>query len=403
MSRTMREEHPPDGRGRRQLLRRLTAPLLVAVTVGVATFLALTLGMQQVAGSDAADFDDGRGYVPGLVHDPPRTVKTTDDYGPVGPVSMVFPDDDVESGLTGTLRPAWIAISSQTGDYRAIVAPHLPPPDRGAMAVAPDGRALAWTYGDEVVLYDPVDDSAREVQLDAGASLSVGSFSPDGGLLTVYGGEALHVVDIATGEVASELPDVDARAARQAIWTPDGEGLTYVDRGRLIIRPWRGGALQHTPTGIAPDASLAWHPSGERLAATERTETGNRVQLLDLRADGSLRPGGTVSRESYSLQRMLGFSSETTVSGIGLGLETGPLPQLYRMSTESPVATNVAQLPPDPRVVRTMALAANPMRNGGAPFPEPDWPVSAMAKLVISILGGVFVLGLMFTRRPRNR
>lgn len=379
---------------------RVAAPLLLGAVVGLGVFLALTLGAQRLSGT--GNFPDEPGHLPTFVHDPPRTVQKTDDYGPPGPVSVVFADDEVESGMTGTLPRPWIAVSSLTGDYRALVAPHLPAPDPDAMAVAPDGRVLAWAHREGLVLYDTVGGSSDDVPLDLGTPPTVGRFSPDGRLLTAYGGGALHVVDVEAGTVVGELPLAD-RSAAQAVWTPDGTALTYVARGRLLTHPWRGGPVEHAPTGIAERAVLDWSPSGEQVAATRTTPTGNRVQLFDVRADGTLRPAGTLKRESYSMQQMLGFSSETTVSVIGLGLGTGPLPQLYRMSTESPIATDVTQLPAADRVLTTLEVAAEPLHNGSAPFPEPDWPISDLAKLVISIAVAVFVAGLALTRRPRAR
>ena len=399
-------ERPLSGSGPSRAVVRLGWPLLLAAAVTLAAFLLLTLGLQRLTATEAADFTgrtaDDELYLPRFLHDPPETVKTTADYGPPGPVSVVFAGDVVVSGLVGELAHPWIAVSGLTGDYRALVAPHLPPAEAGAVAVSADGRSLAWGYADGVVVYDAVHDSSRELPLDVDADVQVGEFSPDGRLLTAYGDGVLRVVEVASGEVLGELP-LDDRAAGQAVWTPDGAGLTYVARGRLVTRPWQGGPAVHAPIGVADGAVLDWHPSGERVAATQTRTTGSRVLLFDVRDDGGLEPAGTLSRDSYSQQRMLGFSSGTTVSAIGLGLGTGPLPQLYRMSTESPIATGVAQLPPEDRVVATLEVADEPLQNGSSSFAEPDWPISDLAKLVLSIVAGVFVAGLALTRSPRTR
>lgn len=398
------QERSLSGKGPSRAVVRLAGPLALAAVVGVAVFLALTVGIQQLTSTTPDDFsDDDKGYLPSFVHDPPRTVKTTDEYGPPGPVSMVFAGDVVDSGLTGTLGQPWIAVSSLTGDYRALVAPHLPEPHADAMAASPDGRLLAWAHEDGLVLYDAVRDDARELPLGAGAPVHIGQFSPDSRRITAYGGGVLYVVGVQDGDVLGELPDVDDRSARQAVWTPDSTGLTYVADGRLVTRPWRGGPAEHAPTGIERAATLDWHPSGGRIAAVQTAGTGNEIRLFDVRADGSLEPAGALSREAYSMQRMLGFSSETTVSAIGLGLGTGPLPQLYRMSTESPIATDVTQFPAEDRVLATLEVAAGPLQNGSSSFPEPDWPIRDLSKLVISVVAAVFVAGMAFTRRPRQQ
>ncbi len=57
-----------------------------------------------------ADPQPGAGALPTVVENAPASVPTTDEYGPVGGVSLVFAGTEVRDGLTGTLEHPWIAV-----------------------------------------------------------------------------------------------------------------------------------------------------------------------------------------------------------------------------------------------------------------------------------------------------
>ena len=375
-------------------LARPVLAVLGAVLLASATYLGLTEGLERAGRSAAPVTAVGPGYLPEVVFDPSPTLRTTADFGPVGPVSLVFADDPV-LGEPGT---RWIAVSSQSGDYRALSAPHLPPAGRDALAVSPDGTRLAWAYDDGVVLYDTTTDRSRTVTDGLGTVRAVGGFSPDGRHLTAYDGR-LHVVEVVDGTVAGTLAGLDERQARQATWTPDGPAVSYVDGGALVVRVWSGAELRRTAAPIAPEATLVWRAEGDQLAASRGTRYGRLVDVFEARADGLTR-SASLRRDGYSMQRLLGYSGNDSVMLLGLSAETGPLPQFYELPTSgAPGGTDVASLPADAHVSATLQVAAGPLRNGSWAYPEPDWPVSDAAKLVASVLTGVFVLGLYVTRR----
>lgn len=380
------------------------AAVVLATLLGAATFLALTEGLESLRASEAVS-TSGPGHVPEFVYDAPDTVPTTADYGPVGPVSVVFAGAEVLTGLTGSMVNPWIAVSSRTGEYRALSAPHRPEPSPDAVAVSPDGTVLAWGYADGVVVYDPVTDRARELAGVVDADPRVGPFSPDGRLLTVYDGE-LRVLRVDTGEVVATLSGVDQAAARQAVWSPDGSALTYARDGRLVTHDWRTDdrAEVRSPTPIARDATLAWQPAGDRLAVMRELRGVRFVEVLGVADDGGLTVAGTVEADGYAQQELLGFTGEARVTVTALTLETATLPLVFNMSTEDAFPpTRVMQLPGSGRVVDTLQVAARPLAAGSADFEEPDWPASDRAKLVASIVFAGFLLGLYLTRRPRAK
>ncbi|MGH3478722.1 MAG: hypothetical protein ACRDQD_18030, partial [Nocardioidaceae bacterium] len=188
---------------------KLVIAAVLAVLLGLATYLGSTVGVRALRSSEVSSTTEP-GSVPEFVYNAPDTVPTTAAYGPVGPVSVVFAGTDVRTGLSGEQDNPWIAISSQTGEYRALSAPHLPEPAADAVSVSQDGRVLAWGYDHGVVIYDPVEDEARELDGSVGASPLVGSFSPDGSHLAVFDG-ALRVIEVASGEEVATLGEAGER------------------------------------------------------------------------------------------------------------------------------------------------------------------------------------------------
>lgn len=382
--------------------RRLsTVAVLVAVLGWWAMFWVSTSGMQALEGTGPVSTPTAVGSLPEFVYTPPDTVRTTADYGPVGPVSVVFAAEKVLDGLFGEMENPWVAVSSTSGDYRALSAPHLPDPVPGAVSVSPGGDALAWGFEGGVVLYDPLTDEAREVRDGVGGNPTVGRFSPDGTLLLVHDSRT-RVVEVGTGEVVGTAVGVDEREARQAVWTPDGEALTFVEDGDLVRHSWATDAQRRVPTAIRPGATLAWSPSGEQLAAL-RTERGVRtVEVYDVGRGGGLERVAVVEKDGYAQQELYGFVTDTSVAVSALTLETANLPLAFEMSTVGdPRPADLMHLPSGEGAAETLEVATGPMRQGSAPYPEPNWPASDLAKLTGSAVAALFFLGLYLTRRIR--
>lgn len=374
---------------------------MVATLLGVTTYLATTVGMRALRSSEEMPTPTAAGNVPEFVYSPPETVPTTADYGPVGPVSVVFAGSKVRTGLSGEMDNPWIAVSAHTGEYRALSAPHRPEPGGDAVAVSPDGTALAWGYDEGVVLYDPVADEARELT-GVGADPVLGRFSPDGRHLLLFDG-SLEVLDVEAGETVATLTGVDETASRQAVWTPDGTALSYVSGGRLVTHAWETDERTSTQAPIAPDATLSWRPSGGQLAAMREVRGVRSVLVFDVTEGGPLRLTRRVSPDRYAQQELLGYTSDNRVTVTALTIETGTLPLVYTMSTvDTAQPMQVMQLPGGGVDLETLEVAAEPLAAGSASFDEPSWPASDLAKLTGSILVTVFVVGLYLTRRPRK-
>lgn len=380
---------------------RVVAAVATALVFGAGAFLLSTAGMRTLRQSEVSTSDEP-GSVPSFVYAPPDTVPTTEDYGPVGPVALVFAGTEVRTGLTGKMEHPWIAVSSLTGDYRALSAPHRPPAARDAVSVAPDGRLLAWGYAKGVVFYDPVRDTVGEAR-GIGADPAVGPFSPDSRYLLLRDG-GLRVLDVGSGEVVATLEGVDAAAAKQAVWTPDGTALTYVQDGRLVVRSWDSGEQTAVPTTITPQETLAWQTSGEQLAAMRESHGVRSVDVYDVAQDGRLRKAWNVGPDGYAQQRLLGFTSENRVTVTALSMQSGPLPLVYTMSTvDTTQPSQLMQLNGGGVNWSTLSVAAEPLAEGSTDFKEPAWPASDLTKLAASALVALFFLALYLTRPPRRR
>jgi hypothetical protein len=382
--------------------RPAVVAVLGAALLGVAVYVLATVGFRTVMASEvsAATLP---GSVPDFVHNPPDTVPTTEAYGPVGPVSLVFAGEGVRTGLTGTMENPWIAVSSQNGQYRALSAPHRPAPSHDVVAVSADGRLIAWGHADGLLLYDPVEDTSREAAPGLRADPLVVDFSPNGRHLAAYDG-SVRIIEVRTGEILATLTGVDDKAARQAVWTPDGSALTYVRDGRLVVHAWRSDTQVSSPTSIPGNATLAWQPSGNQLAALVEERGVRSVEVFDVLGGARLRAATSVSRDRYSIQDLLGFTKDDQVVVTALTSSSGPLPLAFAMSTVDggTPPKQVMQLSDGGRW-STLEVAAEPLSFGSTSFEDPDWPASDLAKLVASAVVAVFALGLYLTRRPGHK
>lgn len=378
------------------LLRAVVAALVLALV----TYLASTMLVDAWYRSQEVP-TSGRAQLPDLMYNAPESVATTEQRGPVGPVAAVFAGTRVLDGLVGDLDAPWIAVSSRTGDYRAISAPDLPAATPGALSVSPTGDLLAWAGDGEVVVHDTV--SGENRVLDAPGVTAVGAFAPDGERLLVHAGE-LSVVDVVADEQVSSLGEVPARAVAHAAWRPDGTAVSLVD-GRLVEIDVASGRRTPSEVAMSADAQLAWSPSGEQLVSLQEMAGARRLQVWQRLADGRVTPVGSAPAEGISLAHLLGFTDDATVAVVGRALETGVIQRVFEVPVDgSGNVVEIGQLPgPGDNWVgaETMEVAADALLGGSAGFEEPRWPWSHLAKLVASLVLALFALGMYLTRRPR--
>ena len=369
---------------------------VVAVAVG---YVLATWGLSAWHRSQAVP-SAGAPALPTAVDNAPPSVATTDAYGPLGTVSMVYAGTDVREGLFGSVENPWLAISDRTGDYRAISAPGLPDPAQGSVSVTAGGDLLAWATGDGVALYDPVTDETREVALDG--ATAVGRFSADDELLLVHAG-GLRVLRVSDGEVVTGVDDTAEEVAQHAAWRPDGSAVDYVEGQQLVTLAVPDGDTTTAPTTFRDDTTLAWSPTGEQLVGLQ--EVDGVVRLLSASPEGE-QVGEPVETRvpGVSLQRLLGFSGDRTLAVSAYFLESGAVERVVDIPLDGGSPVDITTLPSEGENwtgSATLAVAADSLRAGSTDYGSHLWPWSNQARLMTCVLVGIFGLGLWVTRRPR--
>jgi hypothetical protein len=386
-----------------RIQRRGLVPATAIAVAGTALlYLGATYGVAAWHASRTS-VESGVGTLPALIENAPDTVPTTDEYGPVGSVSVVFAGTDVRRGLLDRLDNPWIAMSAESGEYRALIAPDLPQPSAGAVVPSAEGSRLAWAGGSGVVVYDTVTGESGELSVPQASA--VGAFSPDGSMLLAYGAEGLVVVDAATGESMAAV-DAPASAVPRAAWRPDGSAVDVVIGSELTALEVSSGEVSTQPTELPESASLAWSPSGDRLVSLQEESGALRLFVSDAADDGSLGPPTRLASSGLAIDRLLGFSGERTVSVIALQLQSGSLEQIVDVPLDGRSASALTGLPaPGENWVdtATLGVATENLFTGSTEFNDPVWPWSYTARLVGCSLFSLFLLGLYVTRRPRPR
>lgn len=386
-----------------RIQRRGLVPAIVVAVIGTALlYVASTYGVAAWHASRAS-VESGVGTLPSQIENAPDTVATTDDYGPVGAVSVVFAGTEARDGLLRSIDEPWIAISAASGEYRVLMAPDLPAPVAGAVSTSPDGNRLAWVGGEGVVVYDTVSGDSRDLTVP-GLS-EVGAFSPDGSMLIGFGTEGLVVVDLSNGEVVATT-EAPPRSVARAAWRPDASAVDVVTGTQLTTVAVPSGTVSRLKTQLPESASVAWSPTGDRLVSMQEVAGVNLLFVSELGDDGVLGTPTRVDTTGLAIERLLGFSGERTVAVIALQLSSGSLEQIIDVPLDGRSATPLTVLPsPGENWVGTptMSVATDTLFQGSTDFPERTWPWSHVARLVGCIVIGVFLLGLYVTRRPKRR
>lgn len=378
--------------------RSLATALGVTALAVVLAYVASTWGLAALNQSRAPS-DSGVSVLPSAVENAPPSLGTTEQHGPIGAVSMVFAGTDVEAGLLSEVARPWLAVAAQTGAYRAISAPDLPSAQAGAVAVNQDGTRLAWATGDGVEVYDTVDGTARPVAVD-GVS-EVGSFSPDGSLLTVHA-DGLALLDLDSGNLVAKAGGTAPGAVRRAAWRADGSAVDYVRGSDLVTLPADGARPTTQPSPFAEGSPLAWAPTGKQLVALQDDGGVRTLLAAPAAADGTLREARRVDTSGMSLNSLLGFSGDETVAVSAYLLESGNVERILDVPLDGGSAVDVTTLPPPGENWRdssTLAVADTALRSGSTDFDSQIWPWSYRARLVACVLVGLFGLGLWLTRR----
>ncbi len=348
--------------------------------------------------------ESGVGALPVTVENAPPSVGTTEQYGPLGSVSMVFAGTRVEDGLLGEVEQPWLAVAAHGGDYRALSAPDLPSAQVGAVAISPEGDRLAWATGRGVVVYDTHTDESRTLPLDG--ATRVGAFSPDSSMLSVDAG-GLAVLDLESGEVVAEADGTEPNLVQYSAWRADSSAVDHVAGADLVTLPADGSGPTTQPSPVDEGVPLAWSPSGEQLVALQPDGDGvPSLVAAPASGDGELGEPRTVDTSGVALEGMLGFSGDDSVAVTAYLLESGSVQRVLDIQLDGGSPVDVTALPSPGenwRSSTTLAVSDQALRSGSIDSGSRVWPWSYLSRLIASVLIGVFFLGLWLTRRRRHR
>ena len=224
------DDAPPGGpapdlweRGRRYQRQRRAGTLVIAAAVVLGLVALGTLDWWRARPEPMPA--NGSPALPQKIWAPSRWLPGTDDAGPLGPLAAV--EDATRGSWTGD-HAGVVGISAETGEYRYLDLPDVVYPGFGRVALAPDGRHVAYWYRGE---------TAKSPNSASGPTVGVA------------------VYDSTTGDVV-----------RHAVPTDHGlsaEDLVWADSDRLVLRylQYQGGdADDEMSQGSAGDDSglLLW-------------------------------------------------------------------------------------------------------------------------------------------------
>src|SRR4051794_11391904 len=145
--------------------------------------------------------------------------------------------------MRSLLRAAWLPLvallirpAPAAPSVEIAAAPWQAPAPVKAVALAPDGKAIATCRDRATLLFwDPATGTRKRGEA---ADVSVGQFfySPDGKMLVTGGAGAarVEVRDAATGDLNYELSPTSGQALRAA-FTPDSKALATVETSGLLV------------------------------------------------------------------------------------------------------------------------------------------------------------------------
>jgi hypothetical protein len=382
---------------------RVVAGLSASVLVGLLAFVGWQEGIPAfyrsrpvpaVSASEAL-------ALPERVYNPSSYVPGTDQWGPPGPVSLVFQGRSAQDGFLGEITDPWYSVSARDGTYRRLVAPHLDEAT-GRLWLAPDGTAVAWAWPGGVATYDPMtgESTTRPVPGVNGSTPLV--WAPDSQMIAV-GTDPVRLLR-PTGALF-ELPLSGGAGAGEPAWTADGNAVT-VTRGDSIVSFTLDDSRRTMRAPVGDLRMPEWNAAGV-LAGVHQAQTRNVLRIVDAPPPAAGRAAVVdESPEDVVIAGFWGWVDNDEVVLTGLRPETGAIEQAIWVSLASGSSDTFTQLPTgaDNWVgMATVSVAGDLLREPTQPFESPTLPWSPGAKLLLCLLVAVFpTVYYLIARRPRS-
>jgi WD40 repeat protein len=211
---------------------------------------------------------------------------------------------------------------------RSLVAPALVGPDKKplpvahlslveALAISPDGKTLASSSFQEVILWDPLAGSFRR-RLDGFAERVVClAFSPDGKLLATGGGPPtengeIKIFDVATGKLQLDIKGGHSDTVFGLSFSPDGKKLATASADKFVkVFDVTNGKLLRSFEGHTQHVmDVGWKPDGKVLASVGADDL---IKVWDFEKGEQIRSFGNQKKQLTKLA-FKNKSSEILVS-----------------------------------------------------------------------------------------
>ncbi|HEV8059793.1 MAG TPA: c-type cytochrome domain-containing protein [Gemmataceae bacterium] len=202
-------------------------------------------------------------------------------------------------------RGCQIELFDATGKpLRRLVAPGIVGPDKKplplahvslveALAVSPDGKTLASSSYQEVILWDPASGAIRQ-RLDGFAERVVClAFSPDGKLLATGGGAPtetgeIKIFDVASGKLQLEIKGGHSDTVFGICFSPDGKKLATAAADKFVkvfdvangklLRSFEGHTQHVMDVGWKADGKVLVSVGADDLIKTWDFEKGEQIR-----------------------------------------------------------------------------------------------------------------------------
>jgi len=395
---------------------RTGVALLLAVFLALAGFLTWQYGIPAYKRSQTvpAYSPSEELALPSQVYDAAPYLASTDSVGPPGPVGLVFQGLSARDGLTGEVDHPWYAVSSRSGAYYRLAAPHLEQARR--LYVGPQGTQVAWSWPGGVERYDTITGQTQEYRVGDAAASGPLVWSPDSTRIA-FGADPVRVLDVGSGKVTPLPLRLPSDAATSPAWTPDGRWVTAVADDSLEAVAVASGrqrtvALEGDDAGAAAGAggfgSAQWNSAGA-LAGVHRQEKLGRNVLRIVRTRRTPAATARVTDASppqMSIEGFLGWGNTNEAVLTGLRAESGAIEQAVVLALQDNTVSSYMQFPAQGENwagVSTVSVAQDLLSNTTTDFERPTRPWSPFSKLMLCVLLAVFpTLYYLIARRPKH-
>ena len=92
----------------------------------------------------------------------------------------------------------------------------------------------------------------------------------------------MNLVPVAGGESREVCRVQDVRAHSDVSWSPDGQKIAFVSRGKIWVVPAEGGEPAEVKTDVDADANeLDWSPDGRKIAFSGESGMGIEFWFME--------------------------------------------------------------------------------------------------------------------------